>query len=67
MAYNPDQHNIKELLQVKSIYVTSSCSMVIDSLESGELVIPEDLPINMLVILRPSSAALLNENFWLGN
>jgi len=53
-------------LQVKSVHVTSSRNTAVDSLESGELVIPKDLPINMLVILRLSSAALPNEKFWLG-
>ena len=66
MVYDLDQHNVEELLQVKSVHVTTSCNTAIDTLESEDLVIPEALPVNMLVILRPSSAALPNEKFWLG-
>jgi len=52
---------------VKSVQVTTSRNTAIDTLESEDLVIPDVLPVNMLVILRPSSVALSNEKFWLGN
>ena len=51
MAYDSDQYNVEELLQVKSVHVTTSCNTVIDTLKSEDLVIPEALPVNMLVIL----------------
>ena len=51
---------------MKSVQVTTSRDTAIDTLTSEDLVVPEALPVNMLVILRPSSAALPNEKFWLG-
>ena len=51
---------------MKSVQVTTSRNTAIDTLKSEDLVIPDVLPVNMLVILRPSSVALSNEKFWLG-
>ena len=51
---------------MKSVHVTTSCDTASDTFELKDLVVPEALPVNMLVILRPSSAALPNEKFWLG-
>ena len=51
MAYNSDQYSIEELLQVKSVYVTTFRNTAINMLELEDLVIPEVLPVNMLVIL----------------
>ena len=51
MAYDPDQHSVEELLQVKSVHVTTSRDTAIDTLESEDLVVSEALPVNMLVIL----------------
>ena len=63
----PNQEHINKLLKSVEVNISISRKSTLDSIASEELVIPELLPLHILVILRPSKAAEVNEKFWLGN
>ena len=58
--------HVNQLLQNVDVNITASRNTAIDDIPSEELVIPEILPVNMLVILRLGKEKLLNKKFWLG-
>jgi hypothetical protein len=64
--YTPNQSCVDDLLQTKTLHITASRKSAVDSINAEELVVPDVLPQNMLVVLRPHASALLNEKFWLG-
>ena len=66
MLYEPNMVHVNQLLQNVDVNITTSRNTAIDDIASDELVIPEILPVNMLVILRPGKEKLINEKFWLG-
>jgi hypothetical protein len=64
--FTPDQSCVDDLLQTKTVHITALRKSAIDSISAEDLVVPDVLPINMLVVLRPHTSALQNEKFWLG-
>ena len=65
--HTPNTERIKALLQDVTVHVSVNRINAQDHLPSEELVVPHELPLNMLVILRPGIMKEVYETFWLGN
>jgi len=57
---------VQELLQDVTINVSVDRLNAQDDIASEELHVPAELPLNMLVALRPGNMKEINEHFWLG-
>lgn len=61
----PDITRVKQFLQDVDLNVFVDRTNAQDDLDATEVVVPSEIPLNMLVVVRPGTGALVNEAFWL--